>query len=89
MANEDRPANSRMVDSAVVAELSLCPDEVDDPEVKAELKVLEDIVLTNMIHGPCGDINLRSPCMENGRCTEGFPSGRFQKLLCNIPEKEL
>jgi hypothetical protein len=34
---------------------------------------LHDIVMKQMTHGPCGDANPTSPCMENGICTKDFP----------------
>ena len=67
------------VDSVVVAELPPDPDETTDPLKKAELKRLEDIILRNMIHGPCGQKNPKCSCMENGRCTKNFPKD-FQKI---------
>ena len=81
LENQDRAITSEMVDSAVVAELPPSPDEVDDPIAKAELQRLEEIVLTNMIHGPCGDINPSSPCMQDGRCTKGFPKDFVKKTI--------
>lgn len=51
------------IDNVISAEI---PDETTDPE-------LFEIVTTNMIHGPCGAINIHSPCMVDGKCTKRFP----------------
>ena len=79
--NQDRASTSVMVDSAVVAELPPSPDDVENPVAKAELKKLEEIVLTNMIHGPCGSLNPSSPCMQDGRCTKGFPKDYVKETI--------
>ena len=35
--------------------------------------MLRQLVLQCHIHGPCGKINPRSPCMEDNRCTKHYP----------------
>jgi hypothetical protein len=58
-----------VIDNIVCAEL---PDPDEDPE-------LTSIVRSVMVHGPCGDHNPRSPCMEmdsrtgQARCTKKYP----------------
>jgi hypothetical protein len=39
---------------------------VDQPE-------LLDLITKLMVHGPCGELNMNSPYMENRKCTKGFP----------------
>ena len=55
---------SNEIDDVISAEI---PDENVD-------KGLYDIVVKNMIHGPCGALNKNSPCMAKGRCTKQYPS---------------
>ncbi|XP_044587750.1 uncharacterized protein LOC123267261 [Cotesia glomerata] len=49
---------------------SLISAEIPDPSTD---QLLFDIVITNMIHGPCGNLNPSSPCMVDGKCTKRFP----------------
>ncbi|GBO38247.1 hypothetical protein AVEN_184817-1 [Araneus ventricosus] len=41
-----------------------------NPEADTELS---DIVKTSMIHGPCGNFSMNSPCMKDGRCSKKYP----------------
>ena len=55
-----RPAS---IDAAISAEL---PNPENDSE-------LHQIILTHMIHGPCGSLNPSSPCMRDGACSKMYP----------------
>lgn len=44
--------------------------EIPDPEKDS---LLYGIIKANMIHGPCGNSNNRSPCMESGSCSKKYP----------------
>uniref|UniRef100_UPI00358ED5B8 uncharacterized protein n=1 Tax=Myxine glutinosa TaxID=7769 RepID=UPI00358ED5B8 len=54
------------------------PAQVDDI-ISAEIpnptedKVLHEVVVKHMLHGPCGHINTHSPCMKAGKCTKRYP----------------
>ena len=57
----------------------LCTPEDVDTLISAEFpdkdlhSELYELVRKQMVHGPCGDLNPNSPCMENGQCTKKFP----------------
>ena len=59
----DKILTPEMADSVFMAEF---PDIQLDPS-------LFEIVRKNMVHGPCGVINNKSPCMDNGKCTKHYP----------------
>ncbi|KAF7372298.1 ATP-dependent DNA helicase [Mycena venus] len=56
----------------------LSPDDIDsiisakwpNPETQP---LLFETVQRCMVHGPCGPLNPRAPCMEKNRCTKYFP----------------
>ena len=73
LANEDRTLTNEVVDSIVIAELPPDPEATQNAEMRKQRQRLQELVLTNMIHGPCGTANPKCPCMDNGRCTKGFP----------------
>ncbi|CAN6933382.1 unnamed protein product [Brassica oleracea] len=58
-----RTPSSEEVDEIISAEL---PNKEEDPEAY-------NLVTKHMIHGPCGVINSKSPCMENNVCTKKYP----------------
>ncbi|CDO77896.1 hypothetical protein BN946_scf184952.g8 [Trametes cinnabarina] len=62
----DRPyklLDADAVDSVIRA---TWPDPVTEP-------ALFESVKSFMVHGPCGVLNPNAPCMQNGRCSKGFP----------------
>ena len=54
------------------------PAQIDDfvcaeiPDMEAE-PLLYETVSKCMMHGPCGQANPNSPCMEDGHCTKNYP----------------
>ena len=55
-------------DSVVSAEI---PDKIIHPQAYKT-------VTTAMIHGPCGILNPKSTCMEEGKCTTNYPKDFVQ-----------
>ena len=63
LSEDDKLNNPDDYDCVVRAEI---PDQIEEPELYAE-------VLGHMIHGPCGHLNRKSPCMKRGSCKRGYP----------------
>jgi hypothetical protein len=60
----DKIYSARHVDATCCAEI---------PNKDADLE-LYDIVVNNMIHGPCGEqYNPDAPCMQDSKCSKRFP----------------
>ena len=69
---KDRPTTPAQVDDVITAELPPDPDTLP-AEQQDQATRLDKLVLSNMIHGPCGKLNPRSPCMVDGQCSKHFP----------------
>lgn len=74
LREQDKFKTAEMIDKYVSAQI---PDKETHPE-------LYDIVTKCMIHGPCGNLNPNSVCMENGKCTKHFPKAFNKKTKPNV-----
>ncbi|XP_062817668.1 uncharacterized protein LOC134293583 [Anolis carolinensis] len=55
--------NPTDIDNVISAEF---PNPSEDPS-------LYSVVTKNMIHGPCGNLNMNAPCMKEGKCSKKYP----------------
>ena len=53
-------------------------DDVIYVEIPPITSPVWELVITQMMHGPCGSLNPNSPCMIDGKCDKDFP-----KDFCN------
>ncbi|XP_018461372.2 uncharacterized protein LOC108832383 [Raphanus sativus] len=63
LGNDSRTPSAEEVDEIISAEL---PNKETDP-------CAYNLVTKHMIHGPCGSINPKSPCMDKNVCTKKYP----------------
>ena len=64
-------------DSFISAQI---PDQVANP-------VLYEKVAAHMVHGPCGTLNTRSPCMKDGTCIKKYPKRFFEEVIHSFCEE--
>ena len=68
----------------LIPEHKITPDRIDDgvcteiPDPECDQK-LHQIVMSNMVHGPCGGVNPDSPCMKHGRYSKMYPKPFIQE----------
>ncbi|GBM60953.1 hypothetical protein AVEN_37422-1 [Araneus ventricosus] len=68
---EDRP-------DIIIHKANRTKDDLDKfvsaelPDPCTDLRLFQ-IVTKCMVHGPCGTININSPCMRDGQCCKSFP----------------
>lgn len=71
---DDSPKTAEKIDQKVCAEI---PDPNEEPE-------LYEIVKSCMIHGPCGNLNPRCICMDQGKCQRNFPKDFCDETNPNV-----
>ena len=84
LTDDDRVNSSDEVDDIICAELPPDPEEFPPDSVeKKQAARLQDIVMKNMVHGPCGKVNPASPCMIDGKCSKNYPKAFCNKTTLN------
>ena len=73
LAPEDKPKTPDDFDRLVCAELS---DQNLQPTLFASIS-------KHTVHGPCGELNSNSPCMENGKCSKRYKKDFAETTITN------
>ena len=81
LSQDDRITSSTDIDNVISAQLPPDPAAFPPGPQREQAERLEQIVLQNMVHGPCGKLNPLSPCMSDGKCTKGFPKRFIEKTV--------
>ena len=48
-------------------------DDVNSAEIPPITSPVQELVITQMMHGPCGSLSLNLPCMIDEKCDKDFP----------------
>ncbi|XP_055845576.1 uncharacterized protein LOC129915415 [Episyrphus balteatus] len=72
--DEDKLRDKERIDAVVSSEI---PDSQKNPR-------LFNIVMQCMVHGPCGVLNMNSPCMRDGQCSKGYPKSFANETNMNV-----
>ena len=79
LADEDRPNTNADIDNVISAQF---PPDPNNCPLKSDSRKqaigLEAIILKNMLHGK---LNPSSPCMQDGKCSKGFPKQYCEKTV--------
>ena len=75
-----RVSTNDEVDSIISAELPQDPATAEENK-RDEARRLQSIIITNMIHGPCGDMNPSCVCMKDKKCSKNFPKKFCKKTF--------
>ena len=82
LKESDRISLSEEIDDVISAHLPPDPALFSiGSEERKQAERLESIVIKNMIHGPCGNLNPKSPCMVDGKCSKGYPKPFCDKTI--------
>jgi hypothetical protein len=69
----DKIHDAQDIDSIVSAQL---PDPITQP-------LLYETISTSMLHGPCGSINPKAPCMVDKKCSKRYPKEFREHTVMN------
>ena len=82
LKEDERPTEDKDIDNMISAQLPPDPELYPtNSKEREQASRLQDIILKNMVHGPCGELNPASPCMQDGKCTKGFPKPFNSKTI--------
>lgn len=71
LEGNSRDPRPSFIDSIITADI---PDRVSDP-------LGYSLVDEFMVHGPCGELNKKCPCMKNNKCSKFFPKAYQQSTI--------
>ena len=83
LSSDDRITSNADIDNVISAQLPPDPASFPPGPQREQAERLEKIVLQNMVHGPCGKENPKSPCMVDGKCSKGYPKKFNERTVVN------